>query len=77
MRRSGKADETTLGDALRLGDRAAAVGSGGSFALAAARALMRHTTLPAREIVSEAMHIAAQLCIYTNEHITIEEVGGP
>ena len=63
--------------ALRLGDRVAAVGSGGSVALAAARALLRHTMLPAREIVSEAMHIAAQLCIYTNEHITIEEVGAP
>ena len=55
------------------GDACLAVGSGGSFALAAARALLAHTSLSAVEIVRESMGIAADLCIYTNRHITIEE----
>jgi len=50
------------------------VGSGGNFALAAARALMRHTALPARELAVAAMAIAAELCIYTNDRLTIEEL---
>lgn len=56
-------------------DRAIAVGSGGPYALAAARALLRATDMGPREIAAAAMRIAAELCIYTNEHITIEEVG--
>lgn len=51
-----------------------AIGSGGNFALAAARALLRHTELPAREIVVEAMKVAAELCIYTNDRLTLEEL---
>ena len=51
-----------------------AVGSGGNFALAAARALARHTTLSAREIAVEAMKVAAVLCIYTNDRLTVEEL---
>jgi len=51
-----------------------AVGSGGNFALAAARALTIHTELPAREIAVEAMRIAAALCIYTNDRLTVEEL---
>jgi ATP-dependent HslUV protease subunit HslV len=51
-----------------------AVGSGGNFALAAARALARHTTLSAREIAVEAMKVAAELCIYTNDRLTVEEL---
>jgi ATP-dependent HslUV protease subunit HslV len=51
-----------------------AVGSGGSYALAAARALARHTTLGAREIALEAMKVAAELCIYTNDRLTVEEL---
>jgi ATP-dependent HslUV protease subunit HslV len=47
-----------------------AVGSGGPHALAAARALVRHTALPAREIAEAAMRIAAELCIYTNDRLT-------
>jgi ATP-dependent HslUV protease subunit HslV len=69
----------TQGEALRQrqlnADRAIAVGSGGPYALAAARALLRATDLGPREIAERAMRIAAGLCIYTNEHITIEEVG--
>jgi len=51
-----------------------AIGSGGNFALSAARALLRHTELPAREVAVEAMRIAAELCIYTNDHLTVEEL---
>ncbi len=50
------------------------IGSGSNFAMAAARALMRHTDLAPREIVEEAMKIAAEICIYTNDHLTIEEL---
>jgi ATP-dependent HslUV protease subunit HslV len=62
------------GEVLSPDDDVVAVGSGGSFALAAARALMRHTELGARELVREALEIAAGIDIYTNEHITIEEL---
>jgi ATP-dependent HslUV protease subunit HslV len=51
-----------------------AIGSGGSFATAAARALVENTQLPAREIVEKALHIAADICIYTNHNLTIESI---
>ncbi len=51
-----------------------AIGSGGNFALAAARALLRHTPLGAPEIAREAMRIAAEICIFTNDRLTIEEL---
>jgi ATP-dependent HslUV protease subunit HslV len=51
-----------------------AIGSGGNFALSAARALLRHTALPANEIAREAMRIAAEICIYTNDRLTLEEL---
>jgi ATP-dependent HslUV protease subunit HslV len=51
-----------------------AIGSGGPFAQAAARALMEETTLSAREIVEKGLNIAADICIYTNRHLTIEEL---
>jgi ATP-dependent HslUV protease subunit HslV len=51
-----------------------AIGSGANYALAAARALLRHTTLSAIEIAREAMRVAAEICIYTNDRLTIEEV---
>jgi ATP-dependent HslUV protease subunit HslV len=50
------------------------IGSGSNFALAAARALGRHTELSAREIATEAMRIAAEICIYTNDRLTLEEL---
>jgi ATP-dependent HslUV protease, peptidase subunit HslV len=62
------------GDVIEPEDGVAAIGSGGNFALAAARALVRHSTLPARGIVEEAMRIAAAICVYTNDHLTIEEL---
>ncbi|NGY05535.1 ATP-dependent protease subunit HslV [Solimonas terrae] len=49
-----------------------AIGSGGSFAAAAARALVENTSLGAHEIVEKGLHIAADICIYTNHHLTIE-----
>jgi ATP-dependent HslUV protease subunit HslV len=52
----------------------AAIGSGGPFAQAAARALYEHTGLPAREIVEKGLGIAADICIYTNRNLTIEEL---
>ncbi|MES1241031.1 MAG: ATP-dependent protease subunit HslV [Acidobacteriota bacterium] len=51
-----------------------AIGSGSNFALAAARALMRHTDMPADQIVREAMKIAAEICIFTNDRLTVEEL---
>ena len=51
-----------------------AIGSGGAYALAAARALMAHTDLPPAAICREAMTIAASLCVYTNSEIVIEEL---
>jgi len=51
-----------------------AIGSGSNYALAAARALLRHTQLGAREVVEEAMKIAADICIFTNHRLTIEEL---
>ena len=62
------------GDVLEPDDDAAAIGSGGPYALAAACALLSHSGLDAKEIVEEAMKIAARICIYTNENITVEEL---
>ena len=52
----------------------AAVGSGAPYALAAARALLAHSTLPARAVAEEALKLAAEICIYTNSHLTFEEL---
>ena len=62
------------GDVIEPDDDVIAIGSGGPYALAAARALLRHTSLSPREVVEEAMRISAELCIYTNENIIIEEI---
>lgn len=51
-----------------------AIGSGGNYALAAARALFEHTKMNAKEIARQAMKIAGEICIFTNNHLTIEEV---
>ncbi len=60
------------GDLIQPDDGILAIGSGGSFALAAARALMKHTQMPAAEIAKESMLVASQICIYTNDNITVE-----
>jgi ATP-dependent HslUV protease subunit HslV len=62
------------GDVIEPENGVAAIGSGGPYALAAARALMEHTSLDARKVVEEAMKIAAEICIYTNKEISIEEL---
>jgi ATP-dependent HslUV protease subunit HslV len=51
-----------------------AIGSGANYALAAARALLRHTQMSAQDVVREAMRIAAEICIFTNDHLTVEEL---
>lgn len=62
------------GDVIEPDDGVVAIGSGGPYALAAARALLRQTKLSAKEIVTEAMQIAGEICIYTNDQVTIEEI---
>lgn len=62
------------GDVIEPDSGIAAIGSGGPYATAAATALMEHTQLPSRQIAEEAMKIAAKICIYTNDKITIEEL---
>ena len=51
-----------------------AIGSGGAYALAAARALMKHTPMSAEEIARESLRIASEICIYTNDSITVESL---
>jgi len=60
------------GDVLEPDDSIIAIGSGGSFAHAAARALVRHSKMDAREVVEESLRIAAEICIYTNDKIVVE-----
>ena len=62
------------GDIIEPDDGVAAIGSGGAVATAAAKALIAHTQLSARQIAEEAMRIAGKVCIYTNESVTIEEL---
>ena len=62
------------GEVIEPDDGIAAVGSGSPYALAAARALNKHTSLEVVEIIQSALEIAASICIYTNEHITIEKL---
>ena len=62
------------GDIIEPDDPVTAIGSGGPYALAAARALLAHSDLSARAIAEESMKIAASICIYTNEQIVIEEL---
>ena len=64
------------GDVIEPDDGIAAVGSGGPYALAAARALFEATELPAAEIAERSIRIAAGICLYTNDRITLEELGG-
>jgi ATP-dependent HslUV protease subunit HslV len=60
------------GDVIEPDDGVAAIGSGGSYALAAARALVRHTALSPEEIVRTSMGIAAEICVFTNENLSVE-----
>jgi ATP-dependent HslUV protease subunit HslV len=62
------------GDIIEPDDDVIAIGSGGNYALAAARVLMKHTQLDGRTIAQEAMRVAAELCVFTNDQLTIEEL---
>jgi ATP-dependent HslUV protease, peptidase subunit HslV len=62
------------GDVIEPDDSIVAIGSGGAFALAAAKMLKQHSNLSAKEIIAEAMKTASEICIYTNDKINIEEV---
>ena len=64
------------GDVIEPEDGITAIGSGGPYAQAAAKALVEHTDLAPRTIVEEAMKITSKICIYTNEIITVEELNG-
>ncbi len=63
------------GDVVEPEDDVMGIGSGGAFAVSAARALMRHSELGARAIVEASLNIAAEICVYTNTNLTIEELG--
>ncbi len=63
---------TGTGDVIEPDDGVAAIGSGGSYALAAARALLRHTSLEPAEVVRESMSIAADICVFTNSYLIME-----
>ncbi len=62
------------GDVIEPDDGMVAIGSGGTYALAAARALLKHSKLSAKDLAMEAMHIASEICIFTNANFTIEEL---
>ena len=62
------------GEIIEPDDGVVGIGSGGPFALAAARALIAHSDLDAKQIVEEAMRIAAAICVYTNDRVTVEEL---
>jgi len=62
------------GDVIEPDEGVAAIGSGGTVAMAAATALLRHTDLSASQVAAEALEIAGQLCIYTNDKVTLEEL---
>ena len=61
------------GDVIEPDDGVCAIGSGGNYALAAAKALLRNTELSAKEIAKKALEIASEICVFTNGHITVEE----
>jgi ATP-dependent HslUV protease, peptidase subunit HslV len=62
------------GDVIEPEDNILAIGSGGNYALASARSLLKHTNLSAKEIIGESLRIAGEICIFTNSFITIEEL---
>ena len=63
-----------VGDVIEPDDAVIAIGSGGNYALAAARVLVKHTQLDARTIAEEAMRVASEICVYTNDQFTFEEL---
>jgi ATP-dependent HslUV protease subunit HslV len=68
--------DAVLGELAQAGDACLSAGSGGNYALASARALLSRTDLSARDIAEASLRIASELCIYTNDKITVETIGG-
>ncbi len=64
------------GEVIDPDDGVAAIGSGGNYALAAARALVQNTELSAEDIAVKALQVAASICVFTNDHISVEVIGG-
>lgn len=62
------------GEVIEPDENFVAIGSGGNYAYSAAHALYKHTELSAEEIVKESLKIAASVCVYTNDHITVEKL---
>ena len=62
------------GEVIEPDDGVLAIGSGGNYALASARALMQNTDLSARDIAEKSLHIAADICVYTNHNVIVEEI---
>jgi len=62
------------GDVIEPDDGIIGIGSGGSYAIAAARALIKHTSMDAKQIVEESLRIAADICVFTNQNIKVEEI---
>jgi len=65
---------TGTGEVIEPDEGVVAIGSGGNYALAAARALKRNTDMTASQIALEAMKVAGEICVFTNDHITLQEV---
>lgn len=63
------------GDVIEPTDHVAGIGSGGMYAAAAAKALLKHTDLSAKDIVAHSLHIAGEICVYSNQNITVETLG--
>jgi ATP-dependent HslUV protease subunit HslV len=63
---------TGTGDLLTPDDEIVSIGSGAGYARAAAEALLKHTDMPIEQVADEAMRIAAHICIFTNDHVTVE-----
>ncbi len=62
------------GDVVEPDDKIVAIGSGGNYALAAARVLLKHTGMSAKDVVLESLNVASDICIYTNKNFSIEEI---
>jgi ATP-dependent HslUV protease subunit HslV len=62
------------GEMIEPDDGVLAIGSGGNYALAAARVLLQHSDFSAREIVEKSLHVAGEICVYTNDHLTIMDI---
>lgn len=63
-----------MGDVIEPQDDICAIGSGGNYALASAKALVQNTNLSAKEIAEKSLHIASEICVFTNNHIIVEEI---